>query len=113
MKRRGYRSILELAAATGVHRNTVHGYLSGKPVLPGKLERLLEALDLRLDQAIVWQPDRPPRGTAPIAALVDELHDSYPDAAFVLFGSRARPQHAPYADWDLGAFCPAGLEHVR
>ncbi|MBN2359758.1 MAG: nucleotidyltransferase domain-containing protein [Deltaproteobacteria bacterium] len=110
-KERGYRSLQELATAAGLHRNTVHYYLSGKPVLPAKLERLLDQLGLPIEQAIVRVDPDPARGLEQIAPLVDRLHERFPEAALVLFGSRARRTAGRYADWDIGVYRRDGLDH--
>jgi predicted nucleotidyltransferase len=113
MAQRGFKSVQSLASFLGVHRNTIHHYLSGRPILPSALERILEALDLRLEHAIVRTGEEPGADFEPIADLVDRLHALFPDVTFVLFGSRSRGKHARYADWDIGVYRAKGLSHSR
>ncbi len=111
MKSRGFKTIQAFADFVGVHRNTVHHYLSGAPVVPAKLEQLLEALDIPLVKAVVKVSPGNPVGIEAIAPIVDKLHNIFPSVTFVLFGSRARGEHTKYADWDIGAFSKDGLSH--
>jgi len=90
MKRRGYRSLQELARSAGVHRNTVQRYFSGHGVLPSSVERVLDLLALSPGDAI--RAETPPAdeiASAPLAPLLDTLSEMLPDACFTLFGSRA------------------------
>lgn len=113
MARRGFGSVRALAGFLGVHRNTIQNYLSGKPVLPSTLDRVLDVLGLRLERAVVRVVKEPTPDFGPIAALVDRLHGLFPDVTLVLFGSRSRGAHARYADWDIGVYRAEGLPHSR
>ncbi len=110
LKKKGYRSIGELAKSLGVHRNTIHHYLSGHPVFPEGFAKILSALDLSPIEALEDKGvlELPYEG---IANLVDQLRADYPGVTFVLFGSRVSGQAGPYSDWDLGVFARGGLAH--
>lgn len=106
----GYGSVRAFADALGLHRNTVGNYMSGQTALPAALERILVAL--RLDPGDVLRLERRDRRVPGLEVrdLVDELHTAMPEAAFVLFGSRARGTARPYSDFDLGVYRCGALE---
>lgn len=109
LKKKGYRSISQFAKELGVHRNTIHHYLSGHSVFPEKLDAIFSVLDLDFKEVIVEKQKFAEDVTAPIARMVDELHARFPDVTFVLFGSRAQGTARKYSDWDLGVFCQEGI----
>lgn len=109
-REKGYQSIAQLASSLGVHRNTVHYYLSGHGVFPSSLDKLLETLDLSPNEIIVKKKSENSSNDK-IASLVDILHKEFPDVSFVLFGSRARGVAGKYSDWDIGVFSKEGLKH--
>lgn len=111
LKKKGYRSISQLAKNLGIHRNTIHHYLSGNSVFPEKLDAIFLALDLDFKEAIVKRQKFTEDIAAPIAKVIDELHAKFPEATFILFGSRAQGTARKYSDWDLGVFCRKGLPH--
>lgn len=113
MRRQGFSSIGALAKAVGVHRNTIHYYLSGHGVFPEKLEKLFSRLSIRPADVLVQkkQPGADPLST--IAPLIDRLQSRFPEVAFVLFGSRARNTARPYSDWDVGVYCHHGISHEQ
>ncbi len=112
LRERGYRSIGALAKTLGIHRNTIHHYLSGNGVFPDGLERILEALDLSpADIIIKREPEERPLER--IAPFVDALHENFPEVTFILFGSRVRRNARKYSDWDIGVYVSEGLAHER
>jgi predicted nucleotidyltransferase len=111
MQRKGFRTHQQLALALGLHRNTISHYLSGAPVLPEKLERLLVALELPIERALLRVDSETAQSDTPISDIVDRLHERHPRVAFVLFGSRARRTHGRYSDYDLGAYSKDGISH--
>jgi predicted nucleotidyltransferase len=111
MKAKGYRSIGALAKQLGMHRNTVHHYLSGNGVFPENLEKMLSALDLKPWDVLVEKREEPTLLLEPIAPLIDQLHREFPDVTFVLFGSRTRGRAHKYSDWDIGVFSEKGMSH--
>lgn len=113
MHQQGYRSIGALARALGMHRNTIHYYLSGHGVFPEKLEKMLARLALRPADILVRKAESVANPLESIAPLVDLLQRKYPEAAFVLFGSRARNTARPYSDWDIGMYVRSGASHER
>lgn len=111
MRGKGYRSIGAFAKALGVHRNTVHHYLSGNGVFPENLEKMLRALGLSAADVVVERAEEGEHELAPIASLIDTLSREFPDVTFVLFGSRAQGRARTYSDWDIGVFSRKGLTH--
>ncbi len=110
LRKRGYRTIGELADSLNIHRNTVHYYLSGHNVFPEALERIISALDLDIRDIIV-KKDESPAQIEKIAPTIDKLQGKYPDVAFILFGSRAKGKSKKYSDWDIGVYRSGGLLH--
>ena len=104
MRERGYRSSRALAAALGLHRNSLTGYLSGRSGLPRGLDRLLGQLDLHPGEAFLWTRRRRYEPALRLMPLIESLHDACTDAALVLFGSRARGNAKPFSDYDLGVY---------
>ena len=100
----GYRSISELARKLGLHRNTITAYLRGAPALPQALSRILSELKLSPSDAILETRPHRDAPERPIATVIDDLAAQCPDAAYVLFGSRARGTSKKYSDYDLGVF---------
>jgi predicted nucleotidyltransferase len=112
LKAKGYRSIKDFAKHIGVHRNTIHYYLSGHRVFPANFEKILEALDLKPADILTQKRKFFHSPAAEIASLVDQLHLEFPNVTFVLFGSRVRGIAHKYSDWDIGVFSKDGLEHA-
>jgi predicted nucleotidyltransferase len=108
--RRGYASVKDFAESVGLHRNTVSNYLSGKASLPDGLARILAELDLEPGDVLALSPTPKRVAGLAIADLVDTLHRARPDAAFALFGPRARGTAKRISDYDVGVFTPEGLE---
>lgn len=92
-----------------MHRNTVGNYLAGKTALPGTLARMFEALDLAPAEVLSLSQQRKHVPGLSIANLIETLHTSLPEAAFVLFGSRARGTAKRYSDYDIGVYHPDTL----
>lgn len=111
MRRQGFASIGALARALGIHRNTIHHYLSGHGVFPTMLEKILDRLALQPGNVLVQKNARDANPLSPIAPLVDCLQQQFPEVAFVLFGSRARNTARTYSDWDIGAFSQKDISH--
>ncbi|MBI2068238.1 MAG: nucleotidyltransferase domain-containing protein [Deltaproteobacteria bacterium] len=106
-----YRSIEKLARSLGIHRNTIHYYLSGHPVLPPALEKMLESLGLKPSEILIERKKDDTESFKKVAAVVDQLHQEFPNITFVLFGSRTQKRAHRYSDWDIGAFSKNGLPH--
>ena len=104
IRARGYGSVREFADAVGVHRNTVGNYLSGKAAMPGALATILEALDLSPGDVLSLPRRRRHVPGLSVSDLVTSLHRATPQAAYVLFGSRARGDGKQYSDYDIGVF---------
>lgn len=107
---RGFSSVQDFADAVGVHRNTVGNYLSGKTALPSALAKMLAALDLAPAEVLslrLWRRQVP--GLL-VSDLIGALHTAVPEAAFALFGSRARGRAKRYSDYDIGVFRLRPLE---
>lgn len=108
---KGYRSIGELARRVGIHRNTIHYYLSGNDVFPEKLEQIMAALDLDPSDLIKKTPSPQLPRVAPIAPIIDTLVSEFPAVTFILFGSRATGKNRKYSDWDIGVTKKGVLDH--
>lgn len=111
LKEKGYKSIGALAKQLGMHRNTIHYYLSGSGVFPENLEKMFYALDLKPWDVLVEKKEEADLSLEPIASLIDQLHREFPDVTFVLFGSRTRGRAHKYSDWDIGVFSDKGMTH--
>lgn len=110
MSAKGIESLSALADLLGLHRNTLHYYLGGRPVFSAALDRIFTALDLDPAVAVVKKVSSLAVGdNGAIAPLVDQLHDAFPEAAYILFGSRAKGSARRYSDWDVGVFHRDGL----
>lgn len=111
LKASGYSSIGDLAKALGIHRNTIHYYLSGHRVFPESIEKIIEALNLRPAEILKKSIQSNEFSFKEIADIIDKLHYEFPNVSFILFGSRARLTNQKYSDWDIGAFSSDGLPH--
>lgn len=111
MKEKGFKTIGELAKYLGVHRNTIHHYLSGHGVFPENFEKIIETLGLKPADILVKKIQKEISPLEKIAPIVDDLHKNFPDVTFVLFGSRARGRAGKYSDWDIGVYSAKGLVH--
>jgi uncharacterized protein len=109
----GISSLGELAARLGLHRNTLHHFLSGASVLPRSVAELLDILRLTPSEALVIKTEVPASPWQPIAALVTALFEEFPDLTFVLFGSRAKGKARKYSDFDLGVYSSAKIATAR
>lgn len=110
LKKRGYKTIGEFAQSLGVHRNTIHYYLSGHGVFPEALERIISVLGLNFQDAIVKKEEL----ASPIEVItpvIDRLQADFSNVAFILFGSRAKGVSKKYSDWDIGVYRSGGLPH--
>lgn len=110
LRARGYSSIGEFAASIGVHRNSIHYYLSGRGVFPEVIEKILEALDTKPHEILV-EKAKQSIPLEQIAPLIDQLKGEFPDVTFVLFGSRTSGRAQKYSDWDIGIYKKGGLPH--
>ena len=101
---RGFSSVKDFADSVGVHRNTVGNYLSGKTALPSALAKMLAALDLAPAEVLSLHLRRRQVPGLLVSDLIGALHTAVPEAAFALFGSRARGTAKRYSDYDIGVF---------
>ena len=113
IRARGFSCVKDFADAVGVHRNTVGSYLSGRTALPGALARILKALDLAPAEVLALSRRRKQVPGLAVADLVETLRAALPEAAFVLFGSRARGTAKRYSDYDIGVYRIDPLEFVE
>jgi predicted nucleotidyltransferase len=111
LKAKGYASLGDLARDLRIHRNTLHYYLSGRGIFPKNFERVLAALDLRPGEILVRKRPEEENHELEVARAIDRLHEEYPKAAYVLFGSRAEGRAHRYSDWDVGIYAAGGLAH--
>ncbi len=110
IRERGFSSVKDFADRVGVHRNTVGNYLAGKTALPNALGTMLAALDLAPGEVLSLRLRRRQMPGLLVSDLVGVLHTDVHEAAFVLFGSRARGTAKRYSDYDIGVFCTTPLE---
>jgi predicted nucleotidyltransferase len=112
MRARGFDSVTELADSLGLHRNTVGNYLSGKTGMPQALALILEALDLAPGEVLYL--DRPSRQVPGLCLsdLLERWQKAQPEAAWALFGSRARGTAKLYSDYDVGVYQDPGLSYT-
>jgi len=111
LKEQGYPSLSQLARDLGIHRNTLHYYLAGRPLLPENFERVIGALGLSPGEILVQKKSSPDIPYQEIVPLIDQLHAEFPQVTFILFGSRAKGKARRYSDWDLGVYHKDGLDH--
>jgi len=111
LKKTGFNSISNLASALNIHRNTIHYYLAGNPVINDKLDAVLEALKLDARDVLIKKGPEKTLLNEEIAKAVDALHENYSNITSVLFGSRAKQKENKYSDWDIGAYSSKGLSH--
>jgi len=111
IKTKGYNSILELTNYLGMHRNTLHKYLSGQNIIPRKLETIFETLNLDIRDFIIHKKNQKKPSFEDIAVFIDQLTNNFPDITIVLFGSRSTENHSKYSDWDFGVYSTNGISH--
>lgn len=111
LKESGFRSIGELAKSLGMHRNTIHYYLSGRGVFSEKLDKIIHSLNLKPYDVLIDEEDKARLPFEKIAPMIDELQKEFSDVAFILFGSRSRRSAHKYSDWDIGVYRKGGLSH--
>ena len=113
LKAKGYRSIGDFAGAIGVHRNSIHHYLSGNGVFPEVIEKILSTLNVKPFDIIKQKEVAQKVDLEAVASLIDELNSHFPNCTFVLFGSRAKGIASKYSDWDIGVYAKDGLPHAK
>lgn len=112
LKDRGFNSIQSLANELGMHRNTIHYYLSGKaPVISEKLSAIIDRLGMDLRSAFTKKNGYDSSIHPSIVKIVDNIHQSFPSVSVVLFGSRSRKTAKKYSDYDLGIYSDDGINH--
>jgi len=100
----GFRSLLEFARRTGIHRNTLSEYLAGREVFQNAFARIAAELGCDpLDVACrVMDAEVAIKDLAEIKSIIDHLVAADPKIAVVLLGSRAKGKSRKFSDWDLG-----------
>jgi len=110
-KKMGFKSIGQLAKQLGIHRNTIHYYLSGHSVFPQNLSHLFDLLDLKPHDILIKKEGTVSTPIKKIAPIINTLQRDFPGITFVLFGSRAKSKETPYSDFDIGIFSKKGIPH--
>ncbi len=110
VKRQGYRSLGELARLLGIHRNTIHFYLSGHRIFPAQFEKMIRTIGLKPTDVLIEKGEELFSAQS-LALIVDQLHREFPEITFVLFGSRAQGRAHRYSDWDVGVYSRQGISH--
>lgn len=111
LKQKGYSTLGAFAKELKLHRNTIHYYLSGNGVFPTALNRILERLELKPEEILIQKEKSFLRKLEPISEVMEKLQKEFPQATFVLFGSRVKAKAGKYADWDIGVFSADGFFH--
>lgn len=97
---RGFRSLNDFAEKTGIHRNTLRGYLARETsVFTSIFDRICDTLEidqLDLITSLVGSE------TSRVRALLLSVGNLYAETAFLLIGSRAKGKETLYSDWDIG-----------
>lgn len=112
LKKKGYRSVRELAATVGVHRNTIQHYLSGNPVFPVSLEKVFSALNIEPGGILSKKGEPVSALLQQIEPIIAALQLHFPGVTFVLFGSRASMRAHKYSDWDIGVYSKDDIPHT-
>lgn len=100
----GFKSLLEFARHTGIHRNTLNEYLAGREVFQNAFARVAAELGCDpLDIACkAMDAEAAIKDLAEIRSIVDHLIAVDPKIAVVLLGSRAKGKSRAFSDWDIG-----------
>lgn len=113
LKERGFRSIGDLADFLGIHRNSIHHYLSGNGVFPENFEKIINALGLKPEDILIEKEKPFTSDLGGVAPIIDELQIRFPEVTFVLFGSRAKKRAQKYSDWDIGIYSKKEIDHEK
>ena len=100
LKEKGYSSYLDFCEKTGIHKNTLNYYLSGRDIFSKKLYEIAQALDVEPIQLIKSNQPRL-ENIEELEGILKELA-SLSGLAIILLGSRAKGSYSRYSDWDLG-----------
>ena len=111
LKASSFKTIKNLAAHLGIHRNTIQHYLAGAAVIPDALDRALETLGLNPSRAFIKKTPGANVKFKEIAPIASAVSDKFPDVILVLFGSRARGTNRKYSDFDLGVYSSKSISH--
>lgn len=111
LEQRGYTTLQAFAKELGLHRNTLHYYLSGNGVFPTALNQILDRLELKPEEILIQKEKPFLQKLEPISEVMEKLQKKFPQVTFVLFGSRTKSKATKYADWDIGIFSAEGLPH--
>lgn len=111
IEQRGFPSVKAFAGHLGLHRNTVHNYLSGKPVISDALNKIAEFLDLGPAELFLRKVEEHADQLEALAPLIDQLAQAAANTCLVLFGSRARKSARRSSDFDIGVFSSEGIPH--
>lgn len=102
MQQAGFGTYAELIREAGVHRNTLHHYLSGKrELLPQPLQKLAASLGIEV-LSLLKHADSNVGDEKTLIEILKPHSKGFPTAAFMLFGSRAKGTASCYSDWDIG-----------
>lgn len=109
MKALGFLNASQFANRIGVHRNTILGYFSGKPVFASAFLKIANALG-RDPLELITLADKGPvfaEHIDEIRPIIAALVRQSPGIAVVLLGSRAKGRAKAFSDWDMGVTRPA------
>lgn len=99
LKMKGYKNHTDFCRKTGLHKNTLQYYLSGKDVFSNRLYDIATALDVDLKD-LITRSDVDIENVYEIEHIINTL--SAYGLAVVLLGSRAEGKSKKFSDWDIG-----------
>lgn len=104
LREMGYRSALDFARRSGIHRNTLLLYLKGKDVFSSSFSKICNALKIDPSETMVPVSDKRIKLDAidEIRAIIALIIKHDPNIAVLLLGSRAKGKKREHADWDIG-----------
>lgn len=109
-KHRGFRSIGELCAAIGVHRNSLSRYLNGASVYPEVLEKAFSTLEVDPHAVLIKHQSSDAEAVdKAIRKIAAAIVSAYPNIAVILFGSRTKGKQRKYSDIDIGVLADKTL----
>jgi predicted nucleotidyltransferase len=99
LKEKGYKNHTDFCKKSGLHKNTLQYYLSGRDVFSSRLYDIATALDVD-PKNLIARAGLNIENVQEIEPIIKTL--SAYGLAVVLLGSRAKGKSKKYSDWDIG-----------